>query len=174
MQLTKQKEKNMNVSENHTSRNDDLIDKMDLHIDENKIKQTVKASVAEFADCSYEEQWAYNANMNLSGYCNYWYSNMNWIQTQYDKTIDQLQNAYAGETITEISNENIDKLIFKKKAQECSLERASIYYHAYVNEYEKIFETKYQPYSNKKSTVKDVTKEYKLEKLKEALSSVRK
>lgn len=162
----------------HISRNDDVIDQMDLGIDGDKIKQVVADSVAEFVDCSYSNQWSYNARMNLSGYCNYWYSNKNWIQTSYDKTIDQLQSLNRAEDGSEIKQENLDKLIFKKKAQECSLERAELYYNAYVLQYEKIFEEKYVPYSNKKSGVRDVTKqaqkEYQLAQIKQELESVRK
>ena len=165
-------------AEIHASRNDDLIDKMDLAIDADKIKQVVASSVEEFVDCSYSEQWNYNARMNLSGYCNYWYSNKNWIQREYDKTIDQLQALHRAEDGSEIKQENLDKLIFKKKAQECSLERAELYYNAYILQYEKIFEEKYMPYSNKKSTVRDVTaqatKEYQLAQIKKELESVRK
>ena len=67
------------------------IDQMDASIDKKAISDAVRAGMQEMAVLIDEEGWEYNARMNMAGYVNYWYSNLTWIQNQYDKTLQQIR-----------------------------------------------------------------------------------
>lgn len=157
-----------------TCREQSQIDQMDASIDKKAISDAVRAGMQEMAVLIDEEGWEYNARMNMAGYVNYWYSNLTWIQNQYDKTLQQIRDLASQENGTEIHMEKVNRLVKNKLRQEASLERAEHYYNESKAFYEKVTEEKYMPYSNKKKTGKDVTKEYKMAILQEALKTVKK
>jgi len=158
--------------EYNTCRDDASVDQMDVSIDKNAIKQSVADGMHEMSVLFDDPTWTYNAKMNMAGYVNYWYSNMNWITGQLDKTLDQMKNLAGQDTGTEIHIEQVDKLVYRKKVQQASLERAEIYYNESKAFYEKVTGETYQPYSLRKKA-KDTTKQYAMAKLKFELKDVK-
>jgi len=83
-----------------------------------------------------------------------------------------LKQAMQEDVGTEISTNKIDKLLFRRNAQELNIKRAEMILNAFKLKYETSFDKKYIPMS--KSAVKDVTSsqvtEYNMARLKEALS----
>lgn len=165
----------MTTTVNYQScRDEATVDAMDAGIDKQAIKESVQNGMYEMGIIHDDPNWSFDARINMAGYVNYWYSNVNWIKTQYDKLLDQMQVLARQENGTEIHMEKVDKLVYLKKVREASLERAEAYYNESKAFYEKVTGEKYQPYSNKKNTGKNVTKEYALAKLQEELKSVKK
>ncbi len=157
-----------------TCRDDSSIDQMDVSLDQDAIKQSVADGMHEMSVMYDDPNWSFDAKINMSGYVNYWYSNLNWIKTQYDKLIDQMSSLSKQENGTEIHMEKVDKLVYLKKVREASMQRSEIYFNESKAFYEKITMEKYQPYSAGKNKAKNVTKEYAIAKLQEELKSVRK
>ena len=94
-----------------TCRDDSSIDQMDVSLDQDAIKQSVADGMHEMSVMYDDPNWSFDAKINMSGYVNYWYSNLNWIKTQYDKLIDQMSSLSKQENGTEIHMEKVDKLV---------------------------------------------------------------
>jgi hypothetical protein len=81
-----------------------------------------------------------------------------------------MQTALREDVGNEITKLNVDKLIFRRDAQEVNIKRAESILNEFLLCYETTFGKKFMPQS--KAPVKDVTKqmkEYNMTRLKEAL-----
>jgi hypothetical protein len=86
------------------------------------------------------------------------------------KTRDLMKNAMREDVGNEITKLNVDKLIFRRDAQEVNIKRAEAILNEFHICYEVTFGKKFMPQS--KTAAKDVTKqmkEYNVARLKEAL-----
>jgi hypothetical protein len=144
----------------------DVLDSVDINAGMSAFFNSI---ILPFAD---SPDWEKLAEWNCNSIYGVFSRHLEACQNSLDKTVGLLKQAMSEDVGTEISTNKIDKLLFRRNAQELNIKRAEMILDAFKLKYETSFSKKYIPMS--KSAVKDVTssqvKEYNMARLKEALS----
>ena len=152
---------------------DSRLDSMDTVLDSVDIKVGIKAFfenvITPFAE---QKDWAMLAEWNANSIIGCFQRHLDQCIASSDKTRDLMKNAMREDVGTEISMLNVDKLIFRRDAQDLNIKRAEMIVNELLLTYEVAFGKKFMPRA--KSSGKDVTKqaqmkEYNLARLKEAM-----
>ena len=119
-----------------------------------------------------QKDWAMLAEWNANSIIGCFQRHLDQCIASSDKTRDLMKNAMREDVGTEITMLNVDKLIFRRDAQDLNIKRAEMIVNELLLTYEVAFGKKFMPRA--KSSGKDVTKqaqmkEYNLARLKEAM-----
>jgi hypothetical protein len=93
-----------------------------------------------------DKNWSWIASANMSTIIQSWKFHMDRCQQTLDKTIDKMKDLSREDNGTEISINNMDKIIFAKNAQVLNVERATFAFDTLVGHYPKVFGKEYTPY----------------------------
>ena len=145
-------------SDNRLNDMEDVLDCVDMKAGVTSFFNTVISPFADHPDWSMLAEW--NANSIIGVF-----------QRHHEQCIKSLmQTALREDVGNEITKLNVDKLIFRRDAQEVNIKRADAILNEFKLCYEVTFGKKFMPQS--KTPAKDVTKqmkEYNMTRLKEAL-----
>lgn len=144
----------------------DVLDSVDI---KSGVRAMFNAVITPFAE---HKDWAMLAEWNANSLIGVFQRHLEQCQASSDKTRDLMQNALREDTGNEISMLNVDKLIFRRDAQELNIKRAEMILNELHLAYEVAFEKKFVPKSKQSAT--DVTKqkqmkEYNIARLQEAM-----
>jgi hypothetical protein len=143
----------------------DVLDSVDIKSGVSALFNAVITPFAEHKDWTMLAEW--NANSIIGAFQRHYEQ----CVASLDKTQDLMKNAIREDVGNEISMLNVDKLIFRRDAQELNIKRAEMILDALKLSYEVAFEKKYTP-KTKQSTALDKSKEvkqYNIARLKQAL-----
>ena len=158
----------LNQQDYSDSRLDDMQDVLDCVDMKAGIKTFFDTVISPFAD---HQDWTMLAGWNANSIIGVFERHHEQCIKSLDKTRDLMKNAMREDVGNEITKLNVDKLIFRRDAQEVNIKRAEAILNEFHICYEMTFGKKFMPQS-KTAGVKDVTKEmkeYNVARLKEAL-----
>ena len=113
----------------------------------NGLKGYVNSIIGVFAE---DKNWSWIASANYSTLINSWKYHLDRCSQSLDKTLDKMRTLSEGEMISEISINDMDKLIFTKNAQLLNIERAEFCLDELKKYYPSVFGKEYQPASKGK------------------------
>ena len=157
----------LNQQDYSDSRLGDMEDVLDCVDMKGGIKTFFNTVISPFAD---HQDWAMLAEWNANSIIGVFQRHHEQCIKSLDKTRDLMKNAMREDVGNEITKLNVDKLIFRRYAQEINIKRAEAILNEFHICYEVTFGKKFMPQS--KTPAKDVTKqmkEYNVARLKEAL-----
>ena len=157
----------LNQQDYSDSRLGDMEDVLDCVDMKGGIKTFFNTVISPFAD---NQDWAMLAEWNANSIIGVFQRHHEQCIKSLDKTRDLMKNAMREDVGNEITKLNVDKLIFRRDAQEINIKRAEAILNEFHICYEVTFGKKFMPQS--KTPAKDVTKqmkEYNVARLKEAL-----
>ena len=157
----------LNQQDYSDSRLDDMQDVLDCVDMKAGVTGFFNTVISPFAD---HPDWSMLAEWNANSIIGVFQRHHEQCIKSLDKTKDLMQTALREDVGNEITKLNVDKLIFRRDAQEINIKRAESILNEFHICYEVTFGKKFMPQS--KAPVKDVTKqmkEYNMTRLKEAL-----
>ena len=157
----------LNQQDYSDSRLGDMEDVLDCVDMKGGIKTFFNTVISPFAD---HQDWAMLAEWNANSIIGVFQRHHEQCIKSLDKTRDLMKNAMREDVGNEITKLNVDKLIFRRDAQEINIKRAEAILNEFHICYEVTFGKKFMLQS--KTPAKDVTKqmkEYNVARLKEAL-----
>ena len=144
----------------------DVLDSVDI---KDGVKTLFRTMITPFAQ---EKDWAMIAEWNANSIIGCFERHLEQCNNSLDKTMKLMENAIREDVGNEISKLNVDKLIFRRDAQQLNINRAEMIVNELHLAYEVAFEKKFVPKSKQAGAVKDVSdemKQYNIARIKEAL-----
>ena len=128
----------------------DVLDSVDI---KEGVKTLFRTMITPFAQ---EKDWAMIAEWNANSIIGCFERHLEQCNNSLDKTMKLMENAIREDVGNEISKLNVDKLIFRRDAQQLNINRAETIVNELHLAYEVAFEKKFIPKSKQASAVKNV------------------
>ena len=128
----------------------DVLDSVDI---KEGVKTLFRTMITPFAQ---EKDWAMIAEWNANSIIGCFERHLEQCNNSLDKTMKLMENAIREDVGNEISKLNVDKLIFRRDAQQLNINRAETIVNELHLAYEVAFEKKFIPKSKQAGAVKDV------------------
>tara|TARA_B100001939_G_C16709592_1_gene516419 strand:- start:14 stop:514 length:501 start_codon:yes stop_codon:yes gene_type:complete len=157
----------VDYSDNRIDSMAEVLDSVDVNAGMSAFFNSI---ILPFAD---SPDWEKLAEWNCNSIYGVFARHLEACETSLDKTVTLLRQAMSEDVGTEISTQKIDKLLFRRNAQELNIKRANMILDAFKLKYETAFGKKYVPVSKSGSAnvQSSQIKEYNMARLQEALKT---
>tara|TARA_R100000656_G_scaffold96193_3_gene69850 strand:+ start:125 stop:631 length:507 start_codon:yes stop_codon:yes gene_type:complete len=158
---------------------DSRITNMEMVLDESEgnmiagVQTAISSLITPFIEC---KDWSKIAEWNFDSIYGAFYRHCEMCNASFDKTVEATKKATSEDVGTEISANDLERLLFRNKAQRLNIRRAEVIVETLAKEYKKVFGKDYVPKPNRKSAtdkdkVSTANKQFLKDQLKEQLVS---